>query len=185
MKIVGLLISLLVFLGGTKAVAERQFTLGALTTAGTACGFTRFQPALRGNSINIPGSTFVQLNPSEHFKRGSCQFALPLQVSEGYRLRLRALTAFEALYLSPQSSSRTQIEIFKSGQRETPFIIQERSQNQKLAKQSWVSTAINILSDCGQGFILRGNLASTLQSSAQARIAISNLRLRYAVESCR
>lgn len=90
MKILGLLTSLLVLFGGTKAVAERQFTLGAFTSAGSACGFTRFQPTLRGNSINIPGSTFVQLSPSEHLKRGSCQFALPIQVSEGYRLRLRA-----------------------------------------------------------------------------------------------
>ncbi len=185
MKIIGLLTSLFVLLAGGAAVAERPFTLGPLTSAGSACKFTRFQTSLRGNNILIPGSTFVQLSPSEHLKRGSCQFAIPIQVSSGYRLRLTGLTAFEALNLSPQSSARTQIEIFKSGQRETPFIIQERSQYQRLAKRSWVGTAINILSDCGQGFILRGNSAMTLQSPGQARATLSNLRLRYSVESCR
>ncbi len=170
---------------GSIAFAASGFKMGKITTAGSSCLSTGLRPSLHGNSIFIPGSMAVHLQRHENFKRGACQFALPIQVAQGYQLRLTWVSGTEVIQLSPQSRARTQIEIFQAGRREAPIVFQERSQNQSLSKRRAINGHLNILSECGQGLILRGNSAITLQSQGQARAAISNVKLRYAVESCR
>ncbi len=191
MKLFSVLISVLVPLAALNVEAASGIRVGALTASGKACVSTNIRAIVRNITIAIPGQAIVQLSRFDRLERGACQFALPIQVSNGYRLHVVGMTAQEMVQLSPQTRSRSQIEVFLPGQRQQPLISQNRARGQNLSHRRMISSGLNIVSGCGQSLILRGNAAVTLQKQdfgqwqGSSRVALSNLRLRYFIESCR
>lgn len=160
--------------------------LGQTTMAGTACANWDETPVLlTDHHMFVPVRTFVKRAQQEAFKRGSCQFAIPLRVPFGHRLVIKGIRLQHIANLPVEASSKADLEVFFAGGQGPKIQVFETAERgpRHVLNQPDVLTSLE--SGCGEDLILRGNSAILLSGGAGSATAkLDNLVLTYEVKSC-
>ena len=160
--------------------------LGQISVRGSACtnsaGTVReVQPGIYDIPLNL--SLTKALDKS--LDRGTCAFALPIQVSAGHRLILSDVVAKASLNLRKGNKSRLDLEIFKAGSATAPLTAQHDATAKKIVGSFRLARAGEIVAlECGESAIIRGNAAAVLQGAARSIISLNAVRINARLEKC-
>jgi hypothetical protein len=161
--------------------------LGEISLAGSACtqvGSGKIRQ-IQAGVYDIPLTLAVAKDLNSGLERGTCAFALPVQVAQGYRLVISDVLAKASLNLRVGSKSRLDIEIFKAGTVTKPLTGTHEAVDKRIVGSYRLSrSGIVVATECGEGIILRGNASALLQGSARAQISLDALRLKARLEKC-
>lgn len=174
------------------SAAEAQVQAGDLQIAGTACLITDAEQIGKIEIIDgqlvLPIALRVQAaGGREKLKRGGCGNALPLQVEEGYRLRISDLVIRANLQLPAKAQGQIQVEVFQAGSRGIILKSSEKATDRRLNRSYILTSAVGaeLVTECGESLILRaqGSIA-VINATTRATGSMGLLRAKVAVEKC-
>jgi len=161
--------------------------LGEIALAGSACtqvGSGKITQVQAG-VYDIPLTLAVAKDINSSLARGTCAFALPLQVAKGYRLVISEVGAKASLNLRVGSKSRLDIEVFRAGAVNKPLTgVHDASLKQIVGSYRLSRTGVVVRTACGEAINLRGNASALLQGAAKAQLSLDALRIRMRIEKC-
>lgn len=166
-------------------------TLGSLALGGSACrlGDTgSIEVQIQGGKLQIPAASLLRKTTAEALKRGSCSFALPVQVEPGYRLILRDSSAVGSANVAKGSQARLDVEIFTAGDRGDRMSALVGSAQERVRQTVDLrSSDVVIATSCsGEAFNLRGNTSVSLQGAGAGRslAGIHLIEISAEIEKC-
>lgn len=160
--------------------------LGQTSMAGTACANWDETPVLlTDHHLFVPVRTFVKRQAGESFKRGSCQFAIPLRVPAGHQLVIRGIRLQHVANLPLGTSARAELEVFFAGGSGPRIEINEVAERVPRHVLNQPDVLTDLRSACGQDLILRGNSSIFIHGgSGVSTSKLDHLVLGYEVRPC-
>jgi hypothetical protein len=181
----GLALLVLVFL---EASAKAQVELGPISMAGTACRLDDVGPipaTIENGLLQVPVAISLKKAPGEALKRGTCQFAIPVQVGAGQRLVLSQAVALGSVNLSKGTQAKVAIELFKAGSHGNIMTHESIAIEKKIKDQFQLSQEGEVIRlACGEATILRGNASILLRGDKRATSNLHLVEMEATVEDC-
>lgn len=194
---------LLAVLGAAEMAAAQEVTIdpiriadpgpaaeliaGDTATGGTGCYNWDDSPTvITGDRILLPVRTFVKRDSGSALKRGSCQWALPLQVPAGRKLVIHRIDLENLINLPAGASSKAQIEVFAAGAQGPKIELSgEASADHGLRVLHGGGAEIGFVSRCGEALTLRAN-SSVLVNGGDGRASskLDRIVLSYELADC-
>ena len=174
---------------GSVAYADPAITLGEITVGGTACFLNNAPPIpaeIQNDQLMIPIAAMVKKDVSKKLARGTCQFALPIQLAPDHKLIIEDATLLANINIANPSKSRIAVEVFKAGSVGPKLIDESESTARRIKKDiSLTQQGVILESACGESLILRGNTSILLTGSARATARTDLLQLGARVVECK
>jgi hypothetical protein len=181
-----LILGLFILAGTLAAEAQEGIELGELNLVGTACRMETgaLEVTIEEGKLRLPTASILRKASGTGLARGTCNFALPIQLAPDYKLVLKNLETGGDISLAKGTSAQADLEIFVAGQSGNKLQYKEVAKK-KLRKTFALKKAGTILeSECGASLILRGNSALLLQGTGTASSAMRSLELEAEVLIC-
>lgn len=169
--------------------SAKALELGELKIGGNSClaqtGEQKLGETKEGHFI-IPMGMYLKKDEGNSLSRGSCNFSLAVKVDNSKRVLVKSSRILTSLRGKDEIKKlRVDLEVFKAGTIGTKQVAEAQSAaSAKVRQESYLVHDDIYTSNCGESFILRGNLSGIIMGSGVGRIFTKNLIVDVVEEEC-
>ncbi len=135
--------------------------------------------------LYIPLRNWLKREDGTRTHLGSCQFSLPLKVPTGFRLVIYALSAQGVTNLAPFTEATLKAEVLLTTDKKIRISDQQQAINNRQANLNILVVEDELIGDCGQSWILKGNTETQIRGGKGLSTAkIDQFAIDYELQKC-
>lgn len=171
------------------ALYSNAMEVGEVQIAGNICqqavGAHSVEKGIDEGTYIIPLGVYLKKDNSASLARGSCTFAMSVTADAHKRIRVQQAQQFFSLKsFENVNKVKIDLEVFRAGERGLVMSAELPTANQKEKRHGYLSQEDVLVSECGAGLTLRGNLSALSMGSGKSRVFAKDLKLKIVEEDC-